>query len=276
MVAMRTMLAYLCVDKARIVWFFVCCAVTLILAWKLKNAETVRLRDKIALPAMALIVLNLNPVSAHFLLKDSVETQALRFVWLIPTTAFMGCATVLLVDLLRPKAVKLAVAAAVPFVILCFCNGFYRAQHTWTNTTPNWYKIPPVVVDLCDEIAEDTAYTEKKAIFPMPLNLWVRQYRAEIEMPFAWYGHDWYDETRIALFEAMPPDAEVIDLDKLGENAVKGGYTYIVLAEDGKYSGNIEDYGFEEIYRVQYPTVQNAKDYDKTYVLYRQEGEVQS
>lgn len=276
MVAMRTMLAYLCVDKARIVWFFVCCAVTLILAWKLKTAETVRLRDKIALPAMALIVLNLNPVSAHFLLKDSVETQALRFVWLIPTTAFMGCATVLLVDLLRPKAVKLAVAAAVPFVILCFCNGFYRAQHTWTNTTPNWYKIPPVVVDLCDEIAEDDAYTEKKAIFPMPLNLWVRQYRAEIEMPFAWYGHDWYDETRIALFEAMPPDAEVIDLDKLGENAVKGGYTYIVLAEDGKYSGNIEDYGFEEIYRVQYPTVQNAKDYDKTYVLYRQEGEVQS
>lgn len=276
MVAMRTMLAYLCVDKARIVWFFVCCAVTLILAWKLKTAETVRLRDKIALPAMALIVLNLNPVSAHFLLKDSVETQALRFVWLIPTTAFMGCATVLLVDLLRPKAVKLAVAAAVPFVILCFCNGFYRAQHTWTNTTPNWYKIPPVVVDLCDKIAEDDAYTEKKAIFPMPLNLWVRQYRAEIEMPFAWYGHDWYDETRIALFEAMSPDAEVIYLDKLGENAVKGGYTYIVLAEDGKYSGNIEDYGFEEIYRVQYPTVQNAKDYDKTYVLYRQEGEVQS
>lgn len=276
MVAMRTMLAYLCVDKARIVWFFVCCAVTLILAWKLKTAETVRLRDKIALPAMALIVLNLNPVSAHFLLKDSVETQALRFVWLIPTTAFMGCATVLLVDLLRPKAVKLLAAAAVPFVILCFCNGFYRAQHTWTNTTPNWYKVPPVVVDLCDKIAEDTAYTEKKAIFPMPLNLWVRQYRAEIEMPFAWYGHDWYDETRIALFEAMPPDAEVIDLDKLGENAVKGGYTYIVLAEDGKYSGNIEDYGFEEIYRVQYPTVQNAKDYDKTYVLYRQEGKVQS
>lgn len=276
MVAMRTMLAYLCVDKARIVWFFVCCAVTLILAWKLKTAETVRLRDKIALPAMALIVLNLNPVSAHFLLKDSVETQALRFVWLIPATAFMGCATVLLVDLLRPKAVKLAAAAAVPFVILCFCNGFYRAQHTWTNTTPNWYKIPPVVVDLCDEIAEDDAYTEKKAIFPMPLNLWVRQYRAEIEMPFAWYGHDWYDETRIALFEAMSPDAEVIDLDKLGENAVKGGYTYIVLAEDGEYSGSIEDYGFEEIYRVQYPTVQNAKDYDKTYVLYRQEGEVQS
>ena len=101
MVAMRTMLAYLCVDKARIVWFFVCCAVTMILAWKLKTAETVRLRDKIALPAMALIVLNLNPVSAHFLLKDSIETQALRFVWLIPATAFMGCATVLLVDLLR-------------------------------------------------------------------------------------------------------------------------------------------------------------------------------
>ena len=49
-----------------------------------------------------------------------------------------------------------------------------------------------------------------------------------------------------------------------------------VLADDGEYSGNTEDYGFEEIYRVQYPTVQNAKDYDKTYVLYRQEGEVQS
>lgn len=284
MVAMRTMLAYLWEDPARVVWFLVCCAVTLLLAWRMKTAETVRLRDRLALPSMLIVLLTLNPVSAHFLLKSGVETQALRFIWLIPAAAFMACATVLMVDLLRPQWAKVLAGIVVPAAILISCGSFTRAKLTWVNATPNWYKIPPIVIQLCDDIAADDTYAEKKAIFPMPLNIWVRQYRAEIEMPFAWYGHDWYDETRINLFNAMmPAEGEPIDLDVVGENAVRGGYTYIVLAEDGDYTGDLADYGYTVMERAATDqpldeskyAIQWLEAYDKTYVVYRLDKEVQ-
>ncbi len=38
-------------------------------------------------------------------------------------------------------------------------------------------------MELCDYIAKDDPNEVKMAVFPFPLNLWVRQYRPEIRLP---------------------------------------------------------------------------------------------
>ena len=51
------------------------------------------------------------------------------------------------------KPVKIFVAALAPilFVGVNFQLGSFLDEY-WTNDTPNWYKIPECVIDLCDYI----------------------------------------------------------------------------------------------------------------------------
>lgn len=50
----------------------------------------------------------------------------------------------------------------------------------------NPYKVPPIIVDVCDYILQDDTTEDKSLALTMPLNLWVRQYAPQIRMQFAW------------------------------------------------------------------------------------------
>lgn len=269
MVSMRSLLAYFWVDRPRVIYFVLCCGLVLLLAWKRRDAVSVRLRRYIVLPSAVLLVLLLNPVVAHFLVTKYEETRSLRFFWLIPVSLLMAAASVLLVDWFRPRALKIAAAIVLPLGVLATVNQFHSLRNTWQNHTTNWYKVPDVVIELADTIMQDDAGVEKKAFFPTPLNLWVRQYCPGIEMPYAWSKVNGDFEPAQQIYDTVEKAEGAVDLDQLAYWAAEGGYHYLVLAADGDYTGSVTAHGFAEIYRIDVDPVKDTNSYDKEYVLYR-------
>lgn len=269
MVSIRSLLAYFWVDRPRVIYFLLCCCIVLFLAWKRRDIFSVRMRRYLVLPSVVLLVLLLNPVVAHFLVTKYEETRSLRFFWLIPVTLLMAAASVLLVDLFPKRGLRVLAAVILPLGVLATVNQFHNLRNTWQNHTTNWYKIPDVVIELSDAIVQDDAGVEKKAFFPTPLNLWVRQYRPEIEMPYAWAKVNADSEAAKQIYNIVEKAEDAVDLDQLAYWAAEGGYHYLVLASDGDYIGSVTAHGFEEICCIDVDPVKDTNSYDKEYVLYR-------
>ena len=264
---MRSLLAYFWVDKPRVIYFVFCCALVLVLAWKRRDALSRGLRRYIVLPSVLLLVLLLNPVVAHLLVTRYEETRSLRFFWLVPITLLLAVVTVLLVDWLPRRRQKVLAAVAVPVALLAFSDGFSHLRVTWQNRFTNWYKVPEVVIQLDDWIVSDDAGLEKTAVFPTPVNLWVRQYRPEIVLPYEWNKVNKQSEEAKMLYEVIEEAEDAVDLEEVNHWAVAGGYNYIVLDSGKTYTGILPDY--EEVYRVDVDPAQDTNDYDREYILYR-------
>lgn len=269
MVSIRSLLAYFWVDRPRVIYFVLCCCVVLLLAWKRRDPSSLGLRRHIVLPSAVLLVLLLNPVVAHLLVTKYEETRSLRFFWLVPASLLMAAASVLIVDWFRPRALKILAAIVLPLGVLATVNQFYNLRHTWQNRITNWYKVPQVVIQLTEVIAGDDAGVERKAFFPTPLNLWVRQYCPEIEMPYAWAKVNNSSEAAKKIYETVEKSGGTVDLDQLAYWAAEGDYHYLVLAADGDYTGSVTQHGFEEMYRIDVDPTKDTNSYDKEYVLYR-------
>lgn len=267
MVSMRSLLAYFWSDKPRVIYFVICCTLVLVLAWKRRDALSSGLRRYIVWPSVLLLVLLLNPVVAHLLVTKYEETRSLRFFWMVPVTLLLAAVTVLLVDWLPQRRHKILAAVAVPLVLLAFSGGFLRLRVTWQNRFTNWYKVPEVVILLDDWILNDDAGLEKTAVFPTPVNLWVRQYRPEIELPYEWTKVNWQSDAAAELYWAIEEVEDAVDLDVVNAWAVQGGYNYIVLDSAETYVGTLQDY--EEVYRVDVDQTQDTNAYDREYILYR-------
>lgn len=270
MVSFRSLLAYFMATPGRVVAFLLCCAAVLYLAHK-KNKEAVAMASGIILPSLLLIVLFMNPVATHFLVNNSEETRLLRFFWLIPVPLVMAGAVVLLLEKVPKKRARAAIAVALVPVVLVCAQGFSKLRKTWTETAQNPYKIPQVVIELCDYILQDDASQDKKTVFPMPLNLWVHQYRGDIEIPFARISGSWEEGTATReLYDAITAVGAIpVDLDQVSYWAVQDGCQYVVLPRAGGFVGNIEKYGYREVYSVQTGDEDSTSPYDKEYVLYR-------
>ncbi len=269
MAAMRRMFDYFWIDRPRVLYFVFCCAVVLFLAWKRRDLLSVQLRRYLVLPSLLLLGLLMNPVVARLLVTQYEETRSLRFFWLIPATLLMAAVSVLLVDLFRACGARVLAAVALPLVVLMTVNRFYALRHTWQNQITNWYKIPEVVMDLCDHIVQDGTGLKKKAVFPTPLNLWVRQYRAEIELPYAWNKVNTQSDAAEGIYEIQEDAEGTLQVEELARKAVDGGYNYIVLAAQEEYAGDITACGFEEVYRIDTDPEKDTNSYDREYVLYR-------
>lgn len=235
-------------------------------AWK-RNETAFQLKNKIVLPGLLILIVFGNPVSAHVLVTRAVETQSLRFFWLIPISLFLAAATIMLLDLIPHRVMKSVLAIVIIPILLWSGRGLQIIRKNWQYDTPNWYKIPPVVIDLCDYIMQDETCSEKSVAFCFPLNLWVRQYEPEIYLPFAWSG----GENRELMYAMQVPDGETMDLDKVARLASEKQYNYIVIPREGDFQGNLESGGYLEIYAVDVNLDSDDDQYDREYVLYRLE-----
>lgn len=269
MVSMRSLFAYFWQDEPRVLYFVFCCIVVVLLAFWLRDKVAVQLRNKIVLPALLLVVVFGNPVSAHILVTRAVETQSLRFFWLIPVSLFLAATTVWLIGFLPRRWLKGAAALGVAAVLLVSGQQFTVLRSCWENVTPNWYKIPPVVVDLSDFILADDTYDDKRAAFVFPLNLWVRQYDSGIFLLFSWTGGENLD-----LRKAMDTESEEpIDLTEVAELAAEDDCYYLVLPREWDYTGSLEGSGYREVYAAAgIPNPEDPDDdYSREYVIYRLE-----
>ena len=268
MVSMRSLFAYFWKDQPRVIYFVFCCCLVLLLAYWKQNQTALRLKNGIVLPAFLLLMVFGNPASAHILVTYAVETQSLRFFWIIPVSIFLAAATVMILDFIPKRWLKIAVAFMVIPILLFFGRGLQVLRLNWQNNTPNWYKIPPVVIDLCDYVMEDITTEEKSVACCFPLNLWVRQYNSEIYLPFSWVNKE-----NIELAEAMDgTNGKIVDLDEVSYIASASRYSYIVIPREGDYVGKLETNGYYEIYSVDANPIDDENVYDQEYVLYRLEG----
>lgn len=264
MVSMRSLLAYFWVDKPRVLCFILCCVIVPVLAWKYKDAFSQKVFRYIVLPSVILLVLLLNPLAAH-LLVTKYETESLRFFWLVPVSVLLAIVTVRLVSALQSRKRQIMLAILVPMVMLAFSREFRSLRGTW-HTRANWYKIPPVVVALDDWIMNDDGL-EKTAVFPQPLDLWVRQYRPEIELPFEWKRINKESEAALQLKPIIQSTEGPVDLDEVSFWAQKGGYNYIVLCADKTCTGTLKNY--QEVYRIDADPSRDTNSYEMEYILYR-------
>lgn len=271
MVSMRSLLAYFWVDKLRVIYFVVCCVIILLLACKGKDRCATKVFHYIALPSIALLVFLLNPLVAHVLVTNYYETQSLRFFWLIPVSLLLAVVTVRLISGFRCRKHRLLISIVVPIALLTFSNNFTQLRGTWQNHITNWYKVPPVVKALDDWIMNDDSGLKKSAVFPQPLNLWVRQYRPEIELPFEWHRINEQFAPAIELYYIIEEPKDEIDLHQVEYWAKKGNYSYIVLDSSEHYKGKLSDY--QEVYRIDVDQSKDSNPYDREYILYRLEEE---
>lgn len=278
MTSMKTLFAYFLWDRERLFYFEICCCAILFLAYQRKSASAIKMRDNVIFPSILIIVAFLNPVMASFLVNraagsEAQETRMLRFFWLVPTSLILATATVWAIRAIKSNKGRVLAALAVPLIMVEFAGGFTYLKRVW-EPTENWFKMPQAVIELCDTIVNDPT-AENTAIFPESayyLNYWVRQYRPEISMPIAWQtaGQGENYETNKKIEELLQEDT--MDLDELARLAEKGNYQYIVLEESAEqaYTGSLEDHGYEEIYRYEYPP--DAETFYKhvdAFVLYR-------
>lgn len=270
MVSMRSLLAYFWIDKPRVIYFVICCLIVLLLTWKGKDRFAIMAFKYIVLPSVVLLVILLNPLIAHLLVTKYEETRSLRFFWLIPVSLLLSLVTVRLISSFRGQKSRILLAMLIPAVLLAFSDNFRQLRATWQNRITNWYKVPPVVIALDDWIMQDDSGLKKSAVFPQPLNLWVRQYRPQIELPFEWHRINMQSEAAIELYDIIQrtqDDEVAIDLNQLEYWAQKGGYSYIVLDSGEQYKGNLSVY--QEVYRVDVEPLNDDNPYEREYVLYR-------
>lgn len=257
-------------DFPRTAYIVFCSCAVLFLAFTRKSPFWRELCHTIVFPSLVLLVLLLNPLTAYFLTTKFELTRSIRFFWLVPATLLIAIVTAKSLDLTSSRLYKWVNVMAVVAALCVLSHGFPVLRDSWENTRPNWYKVPPIVVTLDDYIMEDPSGLEKTAVFPMPLNLWVRQYRPEIILPFEWTKIDRTRNINKQIYSVMNAGkGDLVNLTKLGILSAEGGYNYIVLAADGDYIGSLADSGYKEIYRVDLDPRQDTDDYDKEYILYR-------
>lgn len=272
MVSMRSMWKYLWAFRPRVIGFALCCCIAGFLLWKYRDRFGRRLFRHIIVPSALILVFVLNPVVAHILVTRSMETRSLRFFWLIPATLLLALVPVRLLAFLPRRRQKLLAAAAFPALLLVlFSDGFEHSRMLFQNDRPNWYKIPAVVIELDDRIVNDGTDLEKTAVFPWPLNMWVRQYRPEIDMPYSWVHSDQESQPAHQLYNILgygsAGSSETVDLKTVDDLAVQGGYNYLVLDPRRSYTGALQSY--EEVCTVDIDPTQDTSDYDSPYILYR-------
>lgn len=272
-------------DTTRFILFFVCCVLVCIAAVILKKrGDTVftQVRNKLVLPSLLLAVLLFNPFSASILVSKMAASRVFRFSWVVPLLVVVAITMVAVVRKLPFKPVKVLAAVLAPllFVGVNFQLSSFLDEY-WTNDTPNWYKIPECVIELCDYIENDDTFEEKSVVMPSLLSAWVRQYRGDIVMPFSanHYDYNIHDNIDFYPFYRAVALSDIYDLSQIGQLASEYHFNYIVIPTHAATSGSLKSSGYELVYTVndEYLSREN-EDYTRLgayhmeYDLYRRRG----
>ena len=270
-------------DPKYIVFFFVCCLFICLLAVFSKKPDVspfFQIRNKLVFPSFLLTILVFNPFSASLLIsKVMMASRFFRFSWILPVLIVIALAMVGVIQTLPFKPVKIFVAALAPilFVGVNFQLGSFLDEY-WTNDTPNWYKIPECVIDLCDYIENDSTFDEKTVIMPSLLSAWVRQYQSDIVMPYSANHYDFYISNTVDYFPlySATNSSGTYDLSLVGALASSYPFNYVVIPAYLSTTGSLESSGYEFVYTINDKYLQTEDEdysrlgaYHMQYYLYR-------
>jgi len=161
-----------------------------------------------------------------------------RILWLVPMTVVIAYAGVRLLN----KAVRMR-TKAIAFVLCCLLiagTGDYVYDNPGFSPAENRFHVPQTVVLVCDAIIVEG--WQVKAVFPMEMLPYVRQYTAAVCMP---YGREMIVErwsNSDPLYDAM--QADEVDCATVANLAAERGCHYIILHETRPLIGTFEGNGY--------------------------------
>lgn len=216
-----------------LIWFLVA-VVYLLLTEKRKH-----IRVMFVYVPLMLLAIFFNPLFAKIFYEFAGDEIYYRILWLIPITVVIAFAAVEVCSKLQGiKRTAFGVVAAIVIVV----SGSYIYSNPYFRKAENLYHVPQSVVDICDVI--EVEGREVKAVFPIELVQYVRQYSPVVCMP---YGREVLVEKwsyqRHDMVSVM--EAEVVDVELLTALCRENWCHYVVISEDKALNGNFEDYAFE-------------------------------
>ncbi len=237
------------IGDGKIMALFAAAFIYLLFAEKEREKRIVLLY--VSLAAAALFFCPLFAAAAYHFLDDEIYY---RILWIIPMTVIIAYAGVKLIGSLSQKWKKAAALLLSCGLIVISGKNVY--ENACFSPAENRFHVPQTVALVCDEIIVEGR--EVKAVFPSEMLPYVRQYTANICMP---YGREmqverWKNEN--PLYDAM--EEEEIDCKKVAELAAAQGCYYIILHETKPLKGGFDMYNFTR--------VGNAAGYD----IYLQDG----
>ena len=223
-----------------IVIFFL---ISLIYLWIAEKRKYLRILF-IYVPVILLLVF-FNPLFASVVYELAGSEIYYRILWLLPITPVMALTAI---DVLGKLGGVKRVAFGVAAMIIIAVSGSYIYGNPYFSRAENLYHVPQSVVNICDAI--EVKGREVKAIFPIEMLQYVRQYSPVVCMP---YGRDilveemtehneLWNEWR-ELYELM--EAEEVDAGMLAEACRVQGVVYIILPKEQNVKGNFPDYAYE-------------------------------
>lgn len=178
------------------------------------------------LPILVLLMF-FNPLFVHLYVSLDGEETYFRICWLLPYLIVLPYTVVLVVE--KQKG-KMAVCAALAATALFAVSGKLVYSNSLYSRAENIYHVPDSVVHICDAI--EVPGREVRAVFPMELLLYVRQYSPVVCMP---YGRDVLMDAYDEMYEIMESDE--IDLEQLLNMTRQRECHFIVFREDAKFVG---------------------------------------
>lgn len=187
--------------------------------------------------SVALIFVFINPIYAWIGMQ--VDDEAYYRVWWTLPIGITVCYSVVKAVIHARKMIS-KVLITVLAVLLIISNGKFVYTNTIHFKSDNAYHLPQMVIDVADELRMERY--NPKAVLPAELLPFIRQYTAEIIMP---YGRN-IVETRWGfsspLYDCM--EAEVYVAEDIAKYAREETCVYVVLSSIKPMEGNMEDYHY--------------------------------
>lgn len=190
--------------------------------------------------SVASLVLYFIPVIPALINRFGDDEVAYRLLWLLPMTAVIGYAMVLFLG--NIKKTWLRVPAFLICLALLVLTGDYVYDNPYFSVAENRFHVPNTVIQVCDAIIVEGR--EVKAVMPGEMLPYVRQYTANVVMP---YGREaaverW--ELGTELYYLM--EAETLDAEAITVLAAQEQCAFIVVHGGKPRTGSMEqnDYRF--------------------------------
>lgn len=187
------------------------------------------------------VVLFFFPLFARVVYQYLDEETYYRILWLVPMTAVIAYAGVRLIAGCSKRWMRIPAAGLACALILI--TGDYVYDNPYFEPASNRFHVPQTVALVCDAIIVEGR--EVRAVFPDEMLPYVRQYTANICMP---YGREmaverWQNDN--PLYDAMKE--EEVDCEKIAELAAEQGCHYIILHETKPGQEGFEKTGYHYV-----------------------------
>lgn len=182
------------------------------------------------------------PLFAQMIFRYLDKETYYRILWLVPQTAVIAYAGVYLVAGISKRWLKTLAALAI--CALLAGAGDYVYDNPYFSRAENRFHVPQAVALICDAIIVEGG--EVQAAFPAEMLPYVRQYTANIRMP---YGRELLMEGLLIynfLYNAISKDE--IDCQEIALLAAEQNCDYVILHEAKKGQEGFEktDYRYQE------------------------------